>query len=203
MVDRFLINLNRGEGREEKMARWKRRKESLILSVFLALFLVLSILNYNNHKAMKTLIVSKEQKIERVNRELDELKREGQNVSKADVLALARLEQNRFLWTKKFYSIAEMLPKNVAVTGMEFANDAFIIRYISKVRKDEKDFDKISEIMELMKNTQDFYEDFADIKFDQSHRIKVEGQDILSFSVVCKMRKTVTTKKSKADRSRM
>lgn len=203
MVDRFLINLNRGEGREEKLARWRRRKESIILSVFLVIFLILTIFNYNNHKSMQELISSKDAKIARINRELDELKREGQNVSKADVLALARLEQTRFLWTKKFYSMAEMLPKDVAVTGMEFANDSYIIRYIAKVRKEEKDFDKISEIMELMKNTQDFYEDFVDIKFDQSHRINVDGQDILAFSTVCKLRKTETTKKSKTNRSRM
>jgi len=203
MVDRFLINLNRGEGREEKLAKWRKRKESLVLSIFLVIFLVLSSFNYNNHKSMENLIHTKEQKIARVNRELDELKRKGQNVSKDDVMAIARLEQTRFLWTKKFFAIANMLPKNVAVTGMEFANDAFIISYIAKVKKEEKDFDKISEIMELMKGTEDFYTDFASIKFDQSHRIVVENQDILSFKVVCNLRKTVTTKKSPERRDLM
>jgi len=203
MLDRFLINLNRGEGREEKLAKWRRRKESLVLTAFLLIFLILTSFNYNNHKSMQNLIQTKEQKIARVNRELDELKRQGQNVSKDDVMAIARLEQTRFLWTKKFFAIADMLPKNAAVTGMEFNNDAFIISYIAKVKKEEKDFDKISEIMELMKGTEDFYEDFASIKFDQSHRIVVEGQDILSFQVACALRKTVTTKKSAERRDLM
>lgn len=200
MIDRFLINLNRGEGREEKIARWRRRRESITLSVFLILFIVLSVFNLNNHQAMQELIDSKEAKVTRINRELDELKRQGQNVSKADVLNIARLEQQRFLWTKKFFALADILPKGVAVTGMEFASDNFSIKFIAKVKKDEKDFDKISEIMDLLKNTSNFYADFADIKFDRSHRIVVDKQDILSFAVVSKLRKTVTTRKSSSRR---
>ena len=200
MIDRFLINLNRGEGREEKIARWRRRRESVTISVFLALFIVLTVFNLNNHQTMQELINAKEAKISRINRELDELKRQGQNVSKADVLNIARLEQQRFLWTKKFFALADILPKGIAITGLEFASDAFTVKFIAKIKKEEKDFDKISEIMEMLKNTSDFYADFADIKFDQSHRIVVDKQDVLAFSVACKLRKTVTTRKSSSRR---
>jgi len=200
MIDRFLINLNRGEGREEKIARWRRRRDSVTISVFLALFIVLSAFNLNNHRSMQELINTKEAKISRINRELDELKRQGQNVSKADVLNIARLEQQRFLWTKKFFALADILPKGAAITGLEFANDAFTVKFIAKIKKEEKDFDKISEIMEMLKNTSDFYADFANIKFDQSHRIIVDKQDVLAFSVACKLRKTVTTRKSSSRR---
>lgn len=208
MVERFLINLNRGEGREEKLARWRRRRESLTMTVFLIIFLIMSAFNYNNHKSLQSLIDAKESKVTRINRELDELKRQGQNVSKEDVMSIANLEKTRFLWTKKFFAISDMLPKDLAVTGMEFANDIFTIRYIAKVKKDEKDFDRISEVIELMKGTQDFYSDFANIKFDQSHRIIVDSQDILSFSIKCDLRKTVKSRRSSrsptsAERRRM
>jgi Tfp pilus assembly protein PilN len=198
MVDRFLINLNRGEGQEEKAARWRKRQESITLYAFGLVFIVLIVFNYNNHKALRELIQTKERKIVRINRELEELKRQGQNVSKVDVLALAKLEQTRFLWTKKFKALAEILPDNTAVTGMEFANDAFVIKFVARIKPEVKDFEKISEIMELLKGTEDFFKDFMDIKFSESQRITVEGQDILSFAVQCNLRKTVTATKKKA-----
>ena len=63
MLDRFLINLNRGEGREEKLARWRRRRESLTMTVFLIIFLIMTAFNYNNYKSLQTLINAKEEKI--------------------------------------------------------------------------------------------------------------------------------------------
>ncbi|NQS99241.1 MAG: PilN domain-containing protein [candidate division Zixibacteria bacterium] len=203
MLDRFIINLNRGEGQEEKLARWHRRREAFMLYTFLCIFIVLTLFNYNNHRAMQGLIQIKEEKIERINRELEELQRQGQNVSKADVLALAQLEKNRFLWTKKFWSLAEILPRGVAVTGMEFNNEVYFIKFIARLKQGEKDFDRISELMELLRGTEGFYQDFMEIKFDESHRIVVEDQDILSFSVVCKLRKVVTTQRERGSRRQM
>lgn len=203
MVNRFLINLNRDEGQEEKLARWRKRRESLTLYIILLVFIVLSVINYNNYKSLRMLIQSKEGKITRINTELEELQKQGQNVSKADVMAIAKYEKTRFLWTKKFYTLAEVLPKEISVTGMDFANDIFIIKFISKIKREQRDFDKISEIMDLLRGTQDFYEDFMDIKFNESHRITVDEQDILSFSVRCNLRKTITTSPTRSDRRRM
>ncbi len=195
MVDKFLINLNRDEGQEEKLARWRKRRESITMYSFLAVFLILTIFAYNNHKAMSRLIQTKEEKIARINIELEELAKEGQKVSKEDVMAIAKLEKTRFLWAKKFWAIAEVLPKEIAVTGMEFTNNQLVIKFISKVKFQEKDFDKIDEIMVLLKGTEDFYKDFQNIKFDKSSRIVVDGQDILSFSVLCTLRKTIQAEK--------
>ena len=204
MVDRFLINLNRGEGQEEKLIRWRKRRESLTIYSILLVFIVLSVFNYNNYKTLKTLVQTKEEKIRLINHQLDELKRQGQNVSKADVMAIARLEKTRFLWTKKFWALAEVLPEGIAVTGMEFTSDAFIVKFISKVKRDEKDFEKVSHIMDLLKGTQEFYSDFKDVKFAESHRIVVDQQDVLSFSIKCNLRKTIKTSDSrKTDRRRM
>jgi Tfp pilus assembly protein PilN len=204
MVDRFLINLNRGEGQEEKLIRWRKRRESLTIYSILLVFIVLTVFNYNNYKTLKTLVQTKEEKIRLINHQLDELKRQGQNVSKADVMSIARLEKTRFLWTKKFWALAEVLPEGIAVTGMEFTSDAFIVKFISKVKKNEKDFEKVSNIMDLLKGTQEFYSDFKDVKFAESHRIVVDRQDVLSFSIKCNLRKTIKTSGSrKVDRRRM
>ena len=203
MVDRFLINLNRGEGQEEKLARWRKRRESFTLYSLLLIFIVISVLNYNNYQAMQDLVDTKESKIARIDTELTELQKQGQNVSKDDVLSIAKHEKTRFLWTKKLLTLAEVLPDEMAVIGMEFNNDAFIIKFISKIKKDQKDFEKISEIMDLLRGNQDFYEDFQDIKFNESHRIIVEDQDILSFSVKANLRKTISTSRRYSDRRRM
>jgi len=203
MVEKFLINLNRDEGQEEKLARWRKRRESITMYSFLSVFLILTIFTYNNHKAMSQLIQNKEEKISRINKELENLAKEGQNVSKDDVMAIAKLEKTRFLWAKKFWALAEVLPNEIAVTGMEFTNNQMVIKFIAKVKSQEKDFDKIDEIMGLLKGTEDFYKDFQNIKFDKSSRIVVDGQDILSFSVVCTLRKTIQAEKRSTGRRMM
>ena len=196
MIDRVLINLNRGEGQEEKLARWHRRRESIVLYTFLLIFLILTLLTYNNYQAMQNLIQSKESKIARIERELEELQKQGQNVSKADVIAIAKLEKERFLWTKKIWALAEILPKGISITGLEFNNDVFFIKFIARIKPEEKDFDKISGVMDLLRGTESFYQDFMEIMFDKSQRIVVDEQDILSFTVVCKLRQTISRKDS-------
>lgn len=202
MIDKFLINLNRDEGQEEKMARWRKRREAITMYSFLTVFIVLTLFTYSNHKALTQLVANKEEKIARINTELENLQKEGQNVSKDDVMAIAKLEKTRFLWSKKFWALAEVLPKDLCVTGMEFQNDHLVIKFISKIKSQQKDFDKIDEIISLMKNTEDFYKDFQNIKFDKSSRIVVDSQDVLSFNVVCTLRKTIKAQSSRRSTAR-
>lgn len=190
MVKFFTINLNKSEGHAEREARWRKRRELITIGVFVVIFVVLSLYTVRNHQVLAEISTAKEMQIAEIQRRLDELQRTGKNISKNDVLTLARMEQERFLWASKLKAMADILPEDVALTLLEFDNRQLRIKAISKILPDEKEFDKVSEFMDMLKSTPFFYREFTNIRFSESHRIRVEDQEILSITINCTIEKS-------------
>jgi Tfp pilus assembly protein PilN len=193
MVKLFSINLNKSEGHAEREARWKKRRENLTILVFLLLFGALSLYTYRNHQALGNVVTARQDQIKEVERRLEELQRTGKNISKSDVLTLARMEKERFLWGSKLKALANILPEDVVVTLLEFSNRQLRIKAISKIMADEREFDKVSQFMDMLKTTPFFYREFTNIRFSESHRVKVEDQEILSITITCSIEKAALT----------
>jgi Tfp pilus assembly protein PilN len=189
MVKLFSINLNKSEGHAEREARWKKRRENLTILVVVLLFAALSLYTYRNHQALGSVVSARQDQIKEVERRLEELKRTGKDISKGDVLTLARMEKERFLWGTKLKALADILPQDVVVTLLEFNNRQLRIKAISKIMADEREFDKVSQFMEMLKTTPFFYREFTNIRFSESHRVKVEDQEILSITITCSIEK--------------
>jgi Tfp pilus assembly protein PilN len=187
MVRCFTINLNKGEARAELAVRRQRRTQRIVMAVFVLVFLAIGALNLNGYMELKSIVQEKQNKIAQIQRQLEELQRSGQNVSKQDVLALAKLEQKRFLWTRRLEALGEILPENMAITGLEFHNLDFTIKAISQIKKDQKEFDQVVAFMDMLKGTPFFYTDFDGIRFEKSSRVAIEDQDILSMAIVCQV----------------
>ena len=185
MVRCFTINLNKGEARAELVVRRQRRTQRIVMAVFILVFLALGALNVNSYLEMNNIVKGKRDRIAEIERKLLELQRSGQNVSKQDVLALAKLEQKRFLWTKRLEALGEILPADMAITGLEYHNYELSIRAISEIKKQQKEFDQVVAFMDMLKSTPFFYTDFEGIRFEKSTRVGIEDQDILSLAVIC------------------
>ncbi|RJP79808.1 MAG: hypothetical protein C4524_04590 [Candidatus Zixiibacteriota bacterium] len=201
MLKLFSINLNKSEGHAEREARWKRRRENLVIAVFVIIFGVLSIYLYGNHQALKDVIATKQKRIGEIERRLEELARTGKNISKGDVLTLARMEKERFLWGPKLKAMGEILPEDVVLTLLEYNQRQLRIKAISKILADEKEFDKVSEFVDRLKTTPFFYREFSNILFSESHRVRVEDQEILSITINCTIDKPSLAAAARASRS--
>jgi Tfp pilus assembly protein PilN len=185
MVKTFTINLNKGEGEAVLRGRKQERRSYLLLALFAIVFLVLAGLTWAQNESMNDVIKSRKAKLERIRFELDSLKREATKVSKDDVTALARLENERFLWARRLEKLAQVLPTGMALTGLQFQNRIFTINAIAQVDTSQKEFEIISRFIELLKGTPEFRQGMYEIRFDQSLRKSIEGQDVLIFSVQC------------------
>jgi Tfp pilus assembly protein PilN len=185
MVKQFTINLNKGEGEAVVRMRKQERRGYLVLSLFALVFLVLGGLTWAQNEAMNDVIRSRKTKLDRIRFELDSLKREATKVSKDDVMALARLENERFLWAKRLEKLAEVLPNGMAITGLDYANRVFKIHALAQVDSTRKDFEIISKFIELLKGTPEFRQGMYEIRFFESVAKRVEDQDILIFTVDC------------------
>lgn len=185
MIKQFTINLNKGEGEVVIRLRKQERRSYLVLGLFTLVFLVLGGLTWAQNDAMNDVLETRQQKLDRIKFEIDSLKREATKVSKDDVQALARLEQDRFLWARRLEKLAEILPAGMAVTGLEYQNKVFTVHALAQVDTNVKEFEVISKFIELLKSTPEFREGLFEIRFDQSLRKVIEEQDVLVFSVEC------------------
>ncbi len=185
MVKQFTINLNKGEGEQVLRNRRQERRSSLVLGLFILVFAVLGGITWAQNQAINDVVKQRQQKLERIRFELDSLKREGTKVSKDDVMALARLENERFLWARRLEKLAEILPAGMAITNLEYQNKVFTIGAIAQVDSSQKEFEIISKFIELLKSAPEFRQGLFEIRFDQSLRKVVEDQDVLIFSVDC------------------
>ncbi len=201
MVRIFTINLNKGEGEIVLRQRRQERRSFLLLFLMGLVFAVLGGITWAQNEAINDVISSRRDKLERIKYELDSLKREGTNVSKDDVMALANLETERFLWARRPEVLAEVLPPGMSVTGLELNNNRLFLNCIAQVDSSEKEFDIISSFVDLLKTTPDFKQGMFEIKFDKSIRKVVEDQDALMFSVECITRDPDRGKKKKSSSS--
>jgi Tfp pilus assembly protein PilN len=201
MVRCFTINLNKGEARAELVVRRQRRTQRIVMAVFILVFLALGALNVNSYMEVNNIIKGKRDKIAEIERKLLELQRSGQNVSKQDVIALSKLEQKRFLWTKRLEALGEILPADMAITGLEYHNYELTIKAVSEIKKQQKEFDQVVAFMDMLKSTPFFYTDFNGIRFEKSTRIGIEDQDILSLAVICDAPSDIIKKTGRAGRT--
>ena len=185
MVKQFTINLNKGEGEVVVRMRRQERRSYLVLGLFALVFIILGGLTWAQNGAINDVIQARQDKLDRIRFELDSLKREATKVSKDDVMALARLENERFLWARRLEKLAEIMPSGMALTAVEYQNRVFTLRALAQVDSTQKEFEIISKFIELLKSTPEFRQGLFEIRFDQSVRKVMQDQDVLIFSVEC------------------
>lgn len=184
MITQFTINLNKGEDVAEREVRWRKRREIITMTLVIIAVLLISYLNVMQYQSVQGVLGTKQAIITSIDRQLDSLKKTGKNISKEDVLSLAKLEKERVLWTKKFLSLGELISPEMAVTYLEFKNNMLLMRFITTIKKDEREFDKVKELIDKLRASPLFFHDFSDMRLKEQHQTDVEEQTILSFSVL-------------------
>ena len=179
----IVINLNKSESAETKLARSKEQFRWVIFS-----FLIILLLGVNGRVWMISagyngIINKKEKEISRLKSEINQLQSQGKNLSKDDILSFADLEQNRFLWAKNLEKMGTLTPDDIAITGLRYKREKLTIRGIALTFEDRKDFEIIDEYVQTLRNNKDFSLNFSKIKYVGHSKVTVRGQDIIRFEV--------------------
>jgi len=198
MITMFTINLNKGEDIAERELRWRKRREIITLTILVLFVAVLTLINVQQYQNIEEIVTTKNITINDIQRQLDSLEKTGKDISKEDILALAKLEKERVLWTKKLLAVGELLPEEMAITYMEFKNQLLLLRFISVIKKDEKEFDRVKEMIDKLRNSPMFFHDFSEMRLKEQHQTEIEEQTILSFSVICNLQRGAATGRSSA-----
>lgn len=187
MVRSFAINLNKGEGQAERLARRRNRNDWMLLGVLSILLAVVAYLNVRQAKAIQDVEDFRVKRIQEVQMRLDQLAREGMQVSRDDVENLARIDKDRIFWAGKLMAIAHVLPSEMVITGLFYHNRQLRINAICRINKEEKEFEKVATLIEKLRSSEMFFTDFQKIQFTESRRVSVDDQDILSMSFVASL----------------
>ena len=193
MIKFISINLNQSESRETIREQWQNRSRWFMFGLITLLLLFVNVETWWIGRGYSKLIERKESEIRDVKIQISTLRKEGKNLSKADIMSLAELENNRILWARNMQLIGEMTPEDMAITSMKYKNDKIIIGGIAVVYEDGKDFDIIHDYINRLKRNKKLGENFSKIKFNQGSLKKIRNQKIVEFVIEAALR--VTAKK--------
>lgn len=188
MINVIKINLNHASS---KAARLENRREQMRWGGFGVIVLLISagvVWFFYQNAQFNRLIESKQAQIVEMKQQIEALQLEGKNLSKDDILALQELESSRVLWAAKLKSLGQLIPHDMAITGLALKQDYLQITGISRIYLDEREFDVIEEFIARLENDPDFAKDFADIKFASFARMTVMEQDIVQFEIRATLR---------------
>ncbi len=177
------INLNQSESRETIREQWKERSRWFVFGLITFLLLFINIESWWIGNGYTKLIERKEVEIKDVKAQISALRKEGKNLSKADILSLAELENNRILWARNMQLIGEMTPEDMAITSMKYKKDKIIIGGVAVVYEDRKDFDIVHDYINRLKRNKMLGENFSKIKFNQGSLKTIREQEIVEFEI--------------------
>ncbi len=186
----IVINLNKVESAETRLARIREQVRWGILGVMMLLLLSVNFQVCMLSNGYNDIISQKKEEIERLKDEIDKLQSEGKNLSKGDILSFADLEQDRFLWAQILEKMGRVTPDDIAITGLRFKREKLIIRGIALTFEDRKDFEIIDEYVQTLRKNKEFSNNFNRIKYVGHNKVNVRGQDIVRFEIEAKVKKT-------------
>ena len=201
MINAIKINLNHASS---KAARVEIRRNQLRWTYFslVLLFLALNgVWLVHENTQYNQIIASKKAQMNQIKTQIDELKQEGMDLSKSDIIELSKLEGSRVLWAEKMKALGLLIPHDMAVTHLNFKNNTLIIEGISRIYHDEREFDIIEEFIERLKESVIFAKDFEDIKFSKYSRMTLMAQDVVNFEIRGQLKDSNPKKKKKGRQS--
>jgi hypothetical protein len=179
----ILINLNKRETSESLAIRNKERIRWFLFGLLVSLllgansFALFIGFNYNS------LINQKNMEIDQIKKETSRLREKGKNLSKQDIMTLANLENNRFLWAENLEKLGKMTPEDMSLTELHYKKNKLLIKGIATTYRGQKDFEQVERFIHVLKSNDEFSSHFTRLRLMHHSLINVRGQDVVTFEL--------------------
>jgi hypothetical protein len=181
----FKINLNKfGELRlqQEQEQRSYRSFVSLFVLGTLVLFGFVFYMNSQLEKKLQ----NRQKFLKQLNEQVSSYETSGDYLGKADLDNLSKAFTDRIFWAKKLVALAERTQSQIAITHFSYKRGVLSLYGITKVERDQKEFDLIDSFIQSLKTNPQISQDFPEIIFVKSNRDREKDTDIIRFQVDCK-----------------
>ena len=179
----ILINLNKRETSESLAIRNKERIRWSIFGLLVSLLFGVNGLTWYIGFNYNSLINQKNMEIGQIKEEISLLREKGKNLSKKDIMTLAKLENNRFLWAENLEKLGEMTPEDMSLTELQYKKKKLLIKGIATTYRGQKDFEQVERFIHVLKSNNEFSSHFTRLRLMHHSLINVRGQDIVAFEL--------------------
>ena len=183
------INLNQTISKAQLEEIKEEQKRWIVFGVICLLFVSSLTWFYFLNNRLNTIISERESTIEKIIKETNALKEEGQiNLSKTDINNLYKLQNKRIYWSDKFIEFSNITPEDMVITKIEFKGKKMKVNAIANLENNEKEFKVVENFMKLIEENDKFNKDFKDIKFGYMDKEFSKKQELLSFKIEAKLK---------------
>ncbi len=183
----YKINLNKASNRLDQFENTQKRRKWISLAFFFLIVLAgIGFMVYKSYQIHK-IIVAQKTELQSIQDKIAQLEASSDNLTPEDIFTLANVTRGRLTWSEKLAVLGDILPRDIAITDLNYDENikAFTIKGVSKVKADIKDLDLVVSIIDLLKADSNFSNDFSEIKFQSSQRVKHGEQEIVKFEIAC------------------
>jgi hypothetical protein len=180
----FKINLNKfGELRLQQEAERKSFQTFVSLFVLGTLLLFGFVIYLDTQLAHK--LQSRQSFLKQIEDQVASYEVSGDFLSKSDLDRLSQAFTDRIFWAKKLVALSERTQSQIAITHFSYKRGILSLYGITKVDKDQREFDLIDSFIQSLKSNPQISMDFKDIVFVRSNRDREKDTDIIRFQVDC------------------
>jgi len=162
-----------------------------ILCVFVIGSLILGLAVHRKNSQLKILRQEWEEKLPLKN-EAEGLKAEIERLRRERVL-LEDISKRRFLWSAKLNSLSDLIPMGIWLTELSL-DEMGEMRFLTlegRVMpfKGQEMIALVTKFMDTLKKDKRFFSGLENIELGPIERIKVEGKEVMKFSLICRLEK--------------
>ncbi|MBN2461640.1 MAG: hypothetical protein JXB60_08530 [Candidatus Cloacimonetes bacterium] len=180
----FNINLNKYGELRRKLEQEKNifRNTAIAFAFFTILLYVLALV-MNSNLAAK--LQNRNELLEEIKKEIKDYQVSGEYLSSRDLERLYKISTERIFWAKKLVALAEQTTDKIAITHFSFKSNTLSLFGITKVDREQKEFDLIHDFVEKIKRNEQISSDFPEIKIVRSRKDIEKDVEIMRFQIDC------------------
>ncbi|MBN1948539.1 MAG: hypothetical protein JW784_02230 [Candidatus Cloacimonetes bacterium] len=180
----FKINLNKYGELRRKIQKDKITFRNTVLVFVIGTIILYVFVLYLNSFLDKR-INTRTELLSQIRQEIQSYQVSGDYLSSKDLQRLAKISTERIFWARKLVALSEQTTDKIAITHFSFKNNVLSLFGITKLDKDEKEFDLIDDFIANLKANEQISIDFPDIKLVRSRRDFEKEVEILRFQIDC------------------
>ena len=180
----FKINLNKFGELKQKAESEKRTFRISAIS-YTAIFLIATIIAIILSSNLSAKIKNRSKLLNSIRDEIKTYQVSGEFLSAKDLIRLANISSERIFWTKKLVALSEKTTDKIAITHFSFKNNKLSLYGITRLDRNQKEFDLIDKFITELNNNEQISIDFPQIQFVKSSKDKEKDVDILRFQIDC------------------
>ena len=180
----FKINLNKFGELRQQIETEKRALKVTAISYGIILVIatvIVMLLNFN----LSSKIESRRALLKDIKEEIKTYEVSGEFLSSKDLQRLAKVSTERIFWSKKLVAISEKTTDKIAITHFSFKGGHLSLYGITRLDKEQKEFNLINDFINELKSNEQINIDFPEIQFVKSTYDIEKDVEILRFQIDC------------------